>query len=198
MKRAIRFFTVLLVLGMIIHPSLAKGSEATDQVRAAIDEVIEVLKDPDLKAPDKKDERRDKIREKVQKLFTFEDMAKRSLGKHWRKRTDEEKEEFVKLFGKLIENSYIGKLEAYTDEKVLYEREIVKKKAIEVRTKIVAKNGTEIPINYRLLKREGRWMAYDVIIEGVSLVRNYRTQFGTALRSASFEELVAQLKEKTQ
>ncbi len=115
MKRAIKFFTVVLVLGMIIHPSLARGSEATDQVRAAIDEVIEVLRDPGLKAPEKKAERRDKIREKVQKLFTFEDMAKRSLGKHWRKRTDEEKEEFVEVFGRLIENSYIGKLVEYSD-----------------------------------------------------------------------------------
>ncbi len=198
MKRAIKFFTVLLVLGMIIHPSFAKGSEATDQVKATIDEVLEVLKDPGLKAPEKKEERRDKIREKVQKLFTFEDMAKRSLGKHWRKRTDEEKEEFVKVFSRLIENSYIGKLEAYTDEVVLCEKEIMKKKAAEVRTKIVTKKGTEIPINYRLIKRNGRWMAYDVVIEGVSLVRNYRTQFGTALRAAPFEELVARLKEKTQ
>lgn len=198
MKRAIKFFAVLLVLGMIIQPSLATGSEVTDQVRAIIDEVIEVLRDPALKGSDKKEERRDKIREKVQRLFTFEYMAKRSLGKHWRKRTDEEKKEFVKVFGRLIENSYIGKLEAYTDERVLYEKEIMKKKAAEVRTKVVTKKGTEIPINYRLIQREGRWMVYDVVIEGVSMVMNYRTQFNEALRSAPFEELVARLREKTQ
>ncbi len=183
---------------MIIHPSLVRGSEATDQVKVAIDEVLEVLKDPALKGPEKKVERRDKIRGLIQKLFSFEDMAKRSLGKHWRKRTDEEKEEFVKVFGRLIENSYIGKLEAYTNEKVLYEQEIMKKKAVEVRTKVVTKKGTEIPINYRLLQRKGRWVVYDVVIEGVSLVRNYRTQFGTALRASPFEELVAQLRQKAQ
>ncbi len=198
MKRVIEFFAVLVVLGMIIHPSPVKASEPTDQVKATIDEIIEVLKEPGLKGPDKKEARRDKIRKKIQKRFTFEEMAKRSLGKHWKKRTDEEKNEFVGLFGKLIENSYIGKLEGYTDELVLYEKEIMKKKASEVRTKIVTKKGTEIPINYRLLKRKDGWMIYDVVIEGVSLVRNYRTQFGKVLSSSPFEKLISQLKEKTE
>jgi phospholipid transport system substrate-binding protein len=163
-----------------------------------IDEIIEIINDPSLKGPDKKEDRRDKIREKIQKRFNFEEMAKRALGKHWRKRSDEEKKEFVKLFGRLIENSYIGKMERYTDEKVLYGKEIMKKKASEVRTKIITKKGTEVPINYRLLKREGEWMIYDVIIEGISLVRNYRTQFSKVLRLSPFEELIKQLKEKTE
>ncbi len=136
------------------------------------------------------------MRVRIQERFSFEDMAKRSLGKHWKKRNDSEKKEFVKLFGTMIENSYLGKLEGYTNEVVRYEQEINKKTAIEVRTKIVTTKGTEIPINYRLLSRKGQWMVYDVIIEGVSLVRNYRTQFSQVLRSSPFEELVAQLNKK--
>jgi phospholipid transport system substrate-binding protein len=198
MKRVVEFFTVLAAIGMMIYPSLVKASEVTEQVKMTIDEIIEIINDPSLKGPDKKEDRRDKIREKIQKRFNFEEMAQRALGKHWRKRSDEEKKEFVKLFGRLIENSYIGKMERYTDEKVLYGKEIMKKKASEVRTKIITKKGTEVPINYRLLKREGEWMIYDVIIEGISLVRNYRTQFSKVLRLSPFEELIKQLKEKTE
>ncbi len=165
-------------------------------MKHSIDGIIDILKDPALKAPAMKEARRDKMRARIQERFSFEDMAKRSLGKHWKKINDAEKKEFVKLFGTLIENSYIGKLEAYTNEVVRYEEEINKKRVIEVRTKIVTTKGTEIPINYRLLPRNGQWMVYDVIIEGVSLVRNYRTQFGQVLRSSPFEDLIAQLNTK--
>ena len=196
MKSLIRYFAALAVLAVFMLPNLSAASEATDQLKLSIDGIIDILKDPALKAPAKKKARRDKMRIRIQERFSFEDMAKRSLGKHWRKRSDAEKKEFVKLFGTLIENSYIGKLEAYTNEVVRYEEEIDKKKVIEVRTKVITTKGTEIPINYRLLQRNGQWMVYDVVIEGVSLVRNYRTQFGQVLRTSPFEELVAQLNAK--
>ncbi len=196
MKSLIRNFAVLAVLALFVLPTLSTASEATDQLRLSIDGIIDILKDPALQAPSKRRARRDKIRLRIQERFSFEDMAKRSLGKYWKKRSDAEKSEFVKLFGTLIENSYIGKLEAYTNEVVRYEQEINKKRVIEVRTKIVTKKGTEIPINYRLLSRNGQWMVYDVVIEGVSLVRNYRTQFSQVLRTSPFEDLIAQLNTK--
>ncbi len=196
MKKFFGYFTVLAVIALFVFPTFSTAAEATDQLRHAIDGVIDILKDPALKAPAKKKARRDKIRLRIQERFSFEDMAKRSLGKHWKKRSDAEKEEFVKIFGTLIENSYIGKLEGYTNELVRYEEEINKKRVIEVRTKIVTTKGTEIPINYRMLSRKGQWMVYDVVIEGVSLVRNYRTQFSQVLRTSPFEELVAQLNKK--
>ena len=196
MKSLIRNFTALAVLALFVLPTISAASEATDQLRHSIDGIIDILKDPALKAPAKREARRDKIRVRIQERFSFEDMAKRSLGKHWKKINDAEKKEFVKLFGTLIENSYIGKLEAYTNEVVRYGEEINKKRVIEVRTKIITTKGTEIPINYRLLSRNGQWMVYDVIIEGVSLVRNYRTQFGQVLRSSPFEDLIAQLNTK--
>jgi phospholipid transport system substrate-binding protein len=196
MKNFLRNFAVIAVIALFILPSLSAASEATDQLKHSIDGIIEILNDPALKAPAKKKARRDKIRLRIQERFSFEDMAKRALGKHWKKRSDAEKSEFVKVFGTLIENSYIGKLEAYTNEVVLYGEEINKKRVIEVRTKIVTARDTEIPINYRLLSRNGQWMVYDVIVEGVSLVRNYRTQFNQALRSAPFKDLIAKLEKK--
>ncbi len=196
MKRLIRNFAVIVVIALFVLPTLSAASEATDQLRHSIDGIIKILKDPAFKAPAKKKARRDKIRVRIQERFSFEDMAKRALGKHWKKRSDAEKAEFVKVFGTLIENSYIGKLEAYTNEVVLYEEEINKKRVIEVRTKIITAKDTEIPINYRMLSRNGQWMVYDVIVEGVSLVRNYRTQFNQALRSDPFKDLIAQLEKK--
>ena len=196
MKNFLRYFTVIAVLALFVLPTLSVAAEATDQLRVTIDGVIDILKDPSLKAPARNKARRDKIRLRIQGRFSFEDMAKRSLGKHWKKLSDAEKKEFVKLFGTLIENSYIGKLEGYTNEMVRYEEEINKKRVVEVRTKIVTTKGTEIPINYRLLTRNGQWMVYDVIIEGVSLVRNYRTQFSQVLRSSPFKDLLDQLNKK--
>ena len=114
----------------------------------------------------------------MKERFTFAEMAKRSLGKHWREMNGEEREEFTAIFARLIENSYIGKIEGYTEEKVLYEKELLRKRTAVVKTKIITNQGTDIPLDYRLINRKGgEWMVYDVVIEGVSLVRNYRTQF---------------------
>lgn len=197
MKRAAEVLTFLAVIIFLLAPLQAAAGEPTDQVKSTIDKVITVLKDPSLKGPAKTVERRDKLRTAIQDLFNFREMAKRSLGKHWRARSGEEREEFSHLFGRLIENSYIDKLEKYTDEEVIYADErTVKNKAI-VKTRIITKKGTEIPIDYKLVNK-GKWMVYDVVIEGVSLVRNYRTQFASVLKSSPYIELVSQLKAKTQ
>ncbi len=188
---------IIVALTILFSHSLADASEPTDQIKGTIDEIVAILKDPSLKGPEKSEQRRDKIREKMKERFTFTEMAKRSLGKHWREMNGEEKEEFTAIFARLIENSYIGKIEGYTDEKILYEKEMLRKRIAIVKTKIITKQGTDIPLDYRLINRQsGEWMVYDVVIEGVSLVRNYRTQFSKALRSSSYEELVRTLKSK--
>ncbi|MFQ5586010.1 MAG: phospholipid-binding protein MlaC [Thermodesulfobacteriota bacterium] len=199
MKIIGRMSLIIVALTILFSHSLADASEPTDQVKGTIDEVIAILKDTSLKGPEKTEQRRDKLREKMKERFTFAEMAKRSLGKHWKERSTEEKKEFVALFARLIENSYIGKIEGYTDEKVLYENEILRKRTAVVKTKIITKKGTDIPLDYRLINtKNGQWMVYDVVIEGVSLVRNYRTQFSKEIRSSSYEELVRQLKSKTE
>ncbi len=197
MKILGRTTLIIVALTILFSHSLADASEPTDQIKGTIDEIIAILKDPSLKGPEKSDQRRDKLREKMKERFTFAEMAKRSLGKHWREMNGEEKEEFTAIFARLIENSYIGKIEGYTDEKILYENEMLRKRIAIVKTKIITKQGTDIPLDYRLInKQSGEWMVYDVVIEGVSLVRNYRTQFSKALRSSSYEELVRTLKSK--
>ena len=188
---------IIVALTILFSHSLADASEPTDQIKGTIDEIIAILKDPSLNGPEKSDQRRARLREKMKERFTFAEMAKRSLGKHWREMNGEEKEEFTAIFARLIENSYIGKIEGYTDEKILYENEMLRKGRAIVKTKIITKQGTDIPLDYRLInKQNGQWMVYDVVIEGVSLVRNYRTQFSKALRSSSYEELVRTLKSK--
>jgi len=199
MKRVITAALAIAATGILLFPALAAASAATDQLKASIDGVISILSDPSLKKPEMAAKRREKIREKIEERFSFHEMAKRSLGKEWRARSTEERQEFVVIFGQLIQNSYVEKIEGYSDEKVLYENEVLRKRTAVVKTRIITKEGTDIPLDYRLIEKPaGTWMVYDVIIEGISLVRNYRTQFSSELRSSSYENLVNKLKSKVQ
>lgn len=185
------------VLAVLFSVQSAVAGSATDLVKATIDEVIEVLKDPALKDEAKTEERRDKLRTVIRKRFSFDQMAMRSMGRHWRSLDDAEKKEFVSLFGELVENSYIEKVEGYTDEKIIYEEEVAVKNTSTVKTKLVTTKGTEIPIHYRMIDRGNRgWVVYDIVIEGVSLVRTYRTQFNSIMRSSDYADLATQLRAK--
>ncbi len=126
--------------------------------------------------------------------FDVAEMSKRTLGRHWSARTDAEREEVARLFGELLERSYLGKLETYSGEHVAYAGEAVDGDHAVVRTRVSTRNGTEVPIDYRMLRRGERWMVYDVVIEGVSLVANYRSQFDRIIRSASYAEFVKRLR----
>lgn len=175
---------------------IAHAGEATDQIRETADAVIHVLNNEELKKPERKQERRKKLREIIDRRFNFGEMAKRSLGPEWSKRTPEEKKEFVSLFSDLLENTYIRKIERYEQEKVVYTSEKVEGSYAVVRTKVLTAKEAEIPVEYRIFKTGNKWEVYDIIIEGVSLVNNYRNQFSDILRSSSFEGLVKRLKDK--
>ena len=123
-------------------------------------------------------------------------MAKRSLALHWKKRTPQEQKEFVDLFSDLIEDTYIRKIERYEDEKVIYTEEKTDGAFATVRTKVTTSKEAEIPVDYKIFKKGQKWEVYDIIVEGVSLVNNYRTQFNQIIRSSSYEELVTRLKKK--
>jgi phospholipid transport system substrate-binding protein len=197
MRNVSRVVAVIVALLLLLTPFSICASEITDKVRTTVDRVLEVLKEESLKGPEKKEERRARIRDIIKERFSFEEMSRQSLARHWRKRSDAEKSEFVSLFSDLIENSYIDKIEGYRDEEILYAGERVKNNRAEVSTKVISK-GTEIPINYRLFRTKGGdWMVYDIVIEGVSLVSNYRSQFSSTIRSSSFNGLMEQLREKT-
>ncbi len=174
----------------------ARAGEATDQVKETADAVIAVLNDKELKKPANKQKRRKQLREIVDRRFDFAEMAKRSLGLAWNKRTPEEQKEFVSLFSDLLENTYIRKIERYEQEKVLYTAERVEGSYAAVRTKVITAKDVEIPVEYRIYRKDGKWEAYDIIIEGVSLVNNYRNQFGEIIRSESYAGLVKRLMEK--
>ena len=168
----------------------------TDQLRGAIDRVIKTLDNPALKGDSKVGERRTAVRKIANDIFDFGEIARRSLGRHWQGRTDKEREEFISLFGDLLERSYISKIELYGGEKILYTNERMDGEVAVVSTKVITKNGTEVPIDYRLLRRGDRWLVYDISIEGVSLVSNYRTQFNKIIQTTSYGELVKKMRAK--
>jgi phospholipid transport system substrate-binding protein len=193
----------VLVVGLLVAVAVVFGPRAeawagppTDQLRAQVDRVLKTLEDPELKKESRARERRHAIRRLAEEIFDFNETARRSLGRHWAARTPAEREEFVRLFGDLLERSYLTKIEVYGGEKVQYTGDAVDGDNATVKTRIVTKSGAEMPIDYKMLKRGDRWVAYDVVIEGVSLVSNYRTQFNKIIQTSSFQELVKKMKTK--
>ncbi len=189
-------FTVLAII-LLFFPELpsAQASEITEGVKKTLDSIIVIVSREDLKNNEKKAERRALLREIVSKKFSYYEMSRRSLAKHWKERTAEEKKEFADLFGKLLENSYANKIETYSNEKIIYVDEKKKGNFALVKT-IIQKNNDEIPINYKLVKLDNDWKIYDFIVEGVSMIKNYRTQFKKIIHKSSYEELVSKLKKK--
>jgi phospholipid transport system substrate-binding protein len=186
-------------LALALGPWLAvpaQAGPALDQLRAQIDRVLKVLDDPEMKKDGHVKDRRAAARTVADDIFDFQETAKRSLARHWQPRTPAEQAEFVRLFADLLERSYISKIELYGGEKIAYLGDTIDGDQAIVRTRIVTKSGTEVPVDYRMLKRGDRWLVYDVIIEGVSLVANYRTQFNKIIQTSSYAELVKKMKVK--
>jgi phospholipid transport system substrate-binding protein len=169
----------------------------TDQLRGRVDRVLRVLEDPALKEDVRVAERRAAIRAIAHEIFDFRELSQRALARHWHARTPAERDEFVGLFADLLERSYIGKIEMYSGgDRIQYTSETAEGDQATVRTRIVTKSETEIPIDYRLHRVGDRWLVYDVAIEGVSLVANYRAQFNRIIQSSSYGALVAKLAAK--
>lgn len=188
---------VVLVLGLGwgAAPALAGGA-ATEAMKGTINEVIRILSDPGMKKPARAKERRQLLEKVVGARFNYEEMSKRSLAAQWQKLNDKERAEFVDLFRQLLTNSYADKVEGYSGEQVHYLNERLEGDYAEVRTKAIS-GKAEIPLDYRLLKRDGDWQVYDVVVDGVSLVSNYRGQFAKIIRSSGYDDLVKQLREKS-
>src|SRR3989304_9565113 len=187
------------VLGLFLGLLLAAGAEAgeaTDQLRPSVDQALKILDDPTLKKPEHANERRAQLRKTAEAIFDYRETAKRSLARHWQGRTPQEQDEFVALFADLLERSYMGKIEQYGGEKISYVSESVEGDLATVKTRILTKTKQEAPVDYRLLKSGNQWLVYDVIIEGVSLVGNYRNQFNRIIQTSSYGELVKRMKTK--
>ncbi len=186
---------VLLALTVALAGPAAAGPP-TDQLRTQIERVLKTLEDPELKKEGLAVQRRKAVRKIADDIFDFGETAKRSLARHWQARTPAEREEFVSLFADLLERSYISKIELFNGERITFVGETVDGDLALVRSQIITRQGTEIPVEYRMLRRGERWLAYDVVIEGVSLVANYRTQFNKIIQTSSYEELVRKMKTK--
>ncbi len=174
----------------------ARAEGPTDAIRGTITQMIAILEDEALKKPERAEERRRKLEKVIGARFDYEEMAKRSLGKRWNTLSASERETFVTLFTALLDKAYTGKIEGYSGEQVKYLNERTKGDYAQVDTKVIS-GKVEIPLDYRMLKRSNQWRVYDVVVDGVSLVRNYRGQFTKIIKSSSYDELVRTLREKT-
>nr|PWU23323.1 MAG: organic solvent tolerance ABC transporter substrate-binding protein [Candidatus Rokubacteria bacterium] len=182
---------ISLVLGLV---PVAMAGPATDRLKPEIDRVIATLDNPALKGESKTAERRKAIRDITDEVFDWTEMARRALGRHWAGRTSAEQQEFVGLFRDLIERAYVSKIERYTGEPIAFVGESIDADQATVRTRITTKQNQEVPIDYRLGRQGDRWLVYDVLIENISLIGNYRTQFDGIIKTSSYEELVKRMK----
>lgn len=175
--------------------SYASAKGPLDQVKETVNAVIELLNNPELKLEANRDERKRKIIALVEQRFDFHEMSQRALARYWKERSSQEQNDFAALFKKVLENTYIGKVDEYSGEQIFFSKEEVRGNKAVVYSHFV-RNNVETPVIYRLTQNSSQWMVYDVIVEGVSLVRNYRTQFESIIEKEKYEGLIAKLEDK--
>ena len=193
-----RWVVGIVVLGLLT--GAAGAGEPLDKIRETVEEVLSILGDETLQAPERQELRRGKLRQAVQQRFGFEEMARRALGRHWRDLSADQRQEFVALFSDLLERSYVGRIEGTgAGSQVAYARETIADDGFaSVLTVITNRLGSQVEVEYRLLRRDGTtpWEVYEIVIEGVSLINNYRTQFNNIIHRTSYDGLVKQLRLK--
>ena len=185
-------FVLILTMSFNLHAGVA-----TETVQGQVDKILTKLRNPEFKQKSKEDKIAG-IREIINEVFDWNELSRRTLGRNWKKFGPEQKKEFTHLFSRLLEGIYADRLLAYTDEKVVFEKETeLKKGKVEVASHIRLADGKKIPLNYRMVEKDGKWRVYDVVIEGVSMVKNYRGQFRELLSKGSPADLIETLKKKT-
>jgi phospholipid transport system substrate-binding protein len=179
---------------VLILASPVYAGAPTDTLKGTVDRIVQILADPALQ--DKPEQRRAEVRKIAEGIFDYPDTARRALGPHWSARSPQEQQEFSKLFADLLDRAYVSKIELYQGERVRYVGETADGDEATVKTVIATKKSSDIPVDYRMHRKDGRWLVYDVIIEGVSLVSNYRTQFNKIVQTESYDALVQRLRAK--
>ncbi len=197
LKISICVIIIVLWCCIVATASTEGFADPTVVVKKTINDVIRLVTDEELKKPEQLSRRRILLEEAIGHHFSFSEMAKRSLAAHWKSRSEEERQEFVRLFQSLLSKTFAGKIENYSGEEVRYLKERRKKSYAEVQTQIISSK-MEVSLYYRLFKKDGTWWVYDVVINGVSLVKNYRSQFARIIRRSSYADLVTTLREKSQ
>jgi phospholipid transport system substrate-binding protein len=187
---------VIVVAWLALAASVQAG-ETTDRAKGELDRITAVVKDPALKGPAKEDERKAKVKEMIFQWFDVGEMARRSLSSHWAKRSEQERKDFVELFGDLFVESYTRLVvDHLADQRVVYLSESVDGQVAAVKTKFLSKRDDPTFVDIALFRREGTWAAYDVVIDDVSIVGNYRTQFNKIIHAQSYEALVKKMRLK--
>ena len=185
-----------LLFFYLMFPFPARAGTPTDQVRGTVDNVLGILKNPSLKADSRKRDRRDQLRRAIFSRFDFAEMAKRSLGSYWRQLTSKEQDDFVRLYTDLLERAYVDQIESYNNEKFAYVKETVDQEYADVQSRIVTTKGDEYSLNYRVHLVGSEWKVYDLVIENISLVNNYRSQFNRIIANSSYNELLRRMRDK--
>ena len=193
MKKRFAIFSLLMIF--ILSVPVYAGAPTT-AVEATVNRVLNVLRDPKLKSPDAKEIKKEKLRVIYKDMFDEMEFSRRTLTRNWKKFTPKQQEEFVNLFEQVLEKSYIDKILDYSNEKIVFYKEtMIPEDKAEVQSKIVT-SSKEIPIDYRMILKDGKWKVYDVVVENVSLVQNYRTQFNEILADGTPEQLLQTLRKK--
>ncbi|MDH3442590.1 MAG: ABC transporter substrate-binding protein [Deltaproteobacteria bacterium] len=191
------------VCALFLSVTLARTAETaeagvpTDQIRVTVDRVLAILKDPNLKSDGAQSKRRAELSKAIIPRFDFEEMAKRALGAEWRRRTPTEQKEFINLFTDLLKDSYVTTIESYRGDRVVYRREAQDGRFAEVGTGVLTEQDQEFVINYRMHLVASEWKVYDVVLENISIVNNFRSQFRRLLGRSSFADLLRTIREKT-
>ena len=188
---------ILMLAILIVLPLQVYAATPQETVEAGVNKVLKTLSDPAFKAQSK-DQKITAISTEIESVFDFEELSKRTLGREWKNFSAEQQTEFVKLFKELLQGVYADRLLAYSDQKVIYDKEImIKEGQAEVQSYLQTSDGTKIPLFYRMTDKSGSWKVYDMVIEGVSMVKNYRTQFREILSNGSPDKLLEVLREKS-
>ena len=195
----LRKWATIVGLGtfLFVGPEKARlwASGPGEQIKTTVDQVLEVLKDPKLQGDGKKTERREKLRQLILPRFDFAEMGKRALGNNWNRYPDKQ-QEFVTAFKQLLEDTYADQIEAAKGDKVVYLNERAEKDYAEVATKVISSKGEETPMTYKLHPVDSEWKVFDIVVENISIVNNYRSQFNRVLTNASVDELIQRMKDK--
>jgi phospholipid transport system substrate-binding protein len=185
-----------MLLIWLMVPLFAFAGAPLDTVKANVNSVLDLLRDPKLKGEAGKKVKEQRIQVAAEKLFDFVELSKRTLGLNWNNFGSDQRKEFVQLFETILKDAYVDKITAYTNEQVNFTKEVpLSETTTEVQSIVIYKGG-QVPINYRVIKKENDWKVYDVVIEGVSLVSNYRTQFREILGNNPPEKLLETLRNK--
>jgi phospholipid transport system substrate-binding protein len=189
---------ILIFAVMIVIPFQGYAATPKETIKAGVDDLLKTLGDPAFKAKPK-NEQIAMLESQIEAVFDFKELSRRTLARSWKKMSPEQQTEFVELFQKLLQGVYADLLISYTDEKIIFGKEtMLKKGRAEVESYLQTKDGKKIPLFYRLTDKSGSWKVYDVIIEGVSMVKNYRTQFREIMKGGSPEKLLEILRKKVE